>query len=156
MKYKNDNTFWKEMWFRRCVKAIKWLSLIVLLLVFRNKVKAKRKLKDQISLQTSMKFTHNLLVWPMGGKNVNRYISVTSLSSQFSKTCKITNSFSSVVQKGHLGVLWLNPCSKQGQLDQIALGLAWSSFKYLQEWKFNNLSGQPVLTFDHLHGKTNK
>lgn len=120
-------------------------------MVFRNKVKAKRKLKDQIPLQTSMRFTHNLLVWPVGGKNVTR----SSLSSQFSKTCKITDLFSSLVQKGHLEVLWLNPCSKQGQLDQIAEGLEWSSFKYLQEWKFNNLSGQPLLIFDQLYGKTN-
>lgn len=84
-----------------------------------------------------MRFTHILLVLPVDRKNVTRAIYLTSLSSWFSKTCKTTDSFNSLVQKEHLGVLWLNPCSKHLY--------AWSSFKYVQEWKFNNVSEQAVL-----------
>lgn len=50
------------MWFGRCVKAIKLLSLLGFPEVaFGNKVKEKRKSKDQISLQKSVSFIHHLL-----------------------------------------------------------------------------------------------
>lgn len=75
MKYRNYNNFWEEMWFGRCVKAIKLLSLLGFPEVaFRNKVKEKRKSKDQISLQKSVSFIHHLLNWPMSTKIVVRHI----------------------------------------------------------------------------------
>lgn len=42
--------------------------------------------------------------------------------------------------------------SEQIQLDEVQ-SLFQMSFEYLQNWRFNSLFTQPVLLFDHPHGK---
>lgn len=79
---------------------------------------------------------------------------LNSLTSLCFQTCKTRESFSSLIQKKPAGFLWFNRCSKQSELGETAQGLSWSSLKYLQECKCNNLSRKPVLIFDHLHDKT--
>lgn len=37
-----------------------------------------------------------------------------------------------------------SPCSKQGELEQVAQGRVRSGFEYLQGWRDFNLSGQPA------------
>lgn len=58
MKYRNYNNFWEEMWFGRCVKAIKLLSLLGFPEVaFRNKVKEKRKSGPNITAKICELYT---------------------------------------------------------------------------------------------------
>jgi len=46
-----------------------------------------------------------------------------------------------------------DPCSEQGQLQQVYQGCVWSDFEYLQRWRHHKLSVQPVPVFNHLHSK---